>query len=168
MGTDYIEAINPDGTRLRLVFHSLVDRYGHRLSRIDALGTVQPLLQSIEGTRHDDWPPSPPLQSLTIETRPDGRRVALLLGMAGNAHWSASIEVTADKAALVFDIACRHSANPGALGSRYRRLTASKDFISIRGDSAKLSQNVGTLEIQPTAPSTSAGTTRWRYEIKPG
>src|SRR5262245_7280406 len=166
MSSDAIEANGRNGRRLRIEFIWKDDRYTQLISLIDTHGAAQSLLESIEGTPHDAWPPSPPLQSLTIETRPDGRRVDLLLGMAGASHWYASIEATADNAALVFDIACRHSAYPGALGSRYRRLTDSNDFISIRGDSANLSQIEGTLEIQPIAPSTSAGTTRWRYEIK--
>jgi hypothetical protein len=168
MRSEAIEAIGPDRRRLRIEFVWKGDRYAQLIALVDASGTAQPLLESIEGTAHDAWPPSPPLQNLTIETRPDGSCVALLLGMAGNAHWSASIEAAADKAALVFDIACRHSTNPGALGGRYRLLTDSKDLISIRADSANISQHEGTLEIQPIAASTSAGTTRWRYEIKPG
>ena len=168
MPSDAIEAIGPNGRSLRVEFIWKGDRYAQLVSLIDARGAAKPLLESIEGTAHDAWPPSPPLQNLTIEIHPGDNRVALLLGMAGDAHWSASIEATADKAALVFDVACRHSASPGALGSRYHRLTDSKDYFSIRGDSANLSQNEGTLEIQPVAASTSAGTTRWRYEIKPG
>lgn len=168
MQTEYIEAISADGTRLRLDFLWLGDRFGQRITLISADGTAQPLLESLEGTAHDAWPPSPPLQSLAIETRPDGHSVALLLGMAGNAHWSASIEAAADKAALIFDIACRHSTDAGALGGRYRRLADSKDLISIRADSAIISQNERTLEFQPIAASTSAGTTRWRYEISSG
>ena len=44
------------------------------------------LLTSVEGTAHNRWPPSPPLQSLAIEERGE-QTVALAVGMAGGAHW---------------------------------------------------------------------------------
>src|SRR5207244_9937204 len=114
--------IGSEGSRLRIEFAWLGDRYGHIISLIDAHGVAERLLESIEGTANDDWPPSPPLQSLSMETLTDGRRVALLVGLAGRSHWSASIEPALGKAELVFDLACRHGPNHGMLGSRYHQL----------------------------------------------
>src|SRR6478672_10846265 len=164
MPPDAIEAIGPDGTRLRLEFIWLSDRYGHCISRIDASGAIQPLLESIEGSPHDNWPPSPPLQSLTIEPR-NGCPVALLLGMAGPTHWSASIEAAADNTAIHFDIACRHGTNPGSLGSAYRQFARSLELLDFRAVSANLLQQDGEVSIQPTATSFSSGTTRWRFTL---
>jgi anti-sigma factor RsiW len=66
-------------------------------------------------------PASPPLQSLSIEPGAAGP-VALLVGMAGDAHWSLSVATEAGAAALVFDAACRAKSPPDYLGSRYRTM----------------------------------------------
>ena len=165
MQSEAIEATDSVGNCLRLEFIWRTDRYAQRISLIDAAAVIQPLLESIEGTPIDPWPPSPPLQSLTIETRPDGRCVALLLGMAGGSHWSASIEAVAGKAELIVDIACRHGANPGTLGSRYQRLTDSTDQLQIRADSATVSHQESVVDIQPSDAAVSATNTRWRFTL---
>ena len=101
MRSEAIEAVGADGVcaprRIRLARRSLRPRDFRRQS---IAAKSRPLLESIEGTATDDWPPSPPLQSLSIETLPDGRRVALLVGMAGRSHWSASIEAVASAPSL--------------------------------------------------------------------
>ena len=111
------------GLRLRVDFIKLADRYGHRLSVVqrDETGheTLVPLAESVEGASDEPWPPSPPLQSLSIEKLADGRTAALLLGMAGSNHWSASITQTVE-GAIEFDCACRYSQTPQALGSAYK------------------------------------------------
>ena len=76
------------------------------------------MLESVEGSASDDWPASPPLQNLSIEELAPGRRAALLVGMAGRSHWSASIEPVPGQAALLFDVACRTSDSDVSLGSR--------------------------------------------------
>src|SRR5439155_1224637 len=115
-----IEAYDASGSGLRVEFVWRGDRYGHMISEVGPAGVVEPLLESIEGTAADQWPASPPLQTLSVEELPGERRVALLVGMAGGSHWSASIEAVAEKGELIFDIACRHAAAPVWLGSRYR------------------------------------------------
>src|ERR1044072_2775417 len=67
---------------LSIEFLWLSDRFQQVISIVAADGQRQQLLESIEGSSDDAWPPSPPLQSLTIEDRP-ASRVALLVGMAG-------------------------------------------------------------------------------------
>jgi hypothetical protein len=61
------------------------------------------------------------LQSLHIE-RPQGEHErALLVGMAGRSHWSASVVLDAPESRLRFDIACRVPAGLAArLGVTYR------------------------------------------------
>ncbi|MBW8885109.1 MAG: hypothetical protein JF612_10130 [Planctomycetia bacterium] len=164
MQAEVIEALSSDGSRLRLEFLWNGDRYGQRISLIDSAGAAQPLLESIEGAATDDWPLSPPLQTLTIEARGDNCHVALLVGMAGGAHWSASIEPTPGKDQLLFDIACRHSANPGHLGNRYRRLADSTNQLAIDGDSARVSWKEDLVDIQPMNLAV-LGTSRWRFAL---
>src|SRR6187401_2284712 len=73
---------------LRVEFLWCGDRFAHVVSLADPDGEAIPLWRSEEG----EAIPCPPLQDLSIETLPDGRRVALLVGKAGRGHWSASIE----------------------------------------------------------------------------
>jgi hypothetical protein len=126
MRSETLDATAADGRVLRVEFVWRGDRFGHVLSMGDDVGPFIPLMESVEGDAGDASPPSPPLQSLSLETLPDGRRVALLVGMAGRGHWSASIEPVAGAAAIDFDLACRIAGSGGALASNYR-LTASGD-----------------------------------------
>lgn len=111
-------------TFLRVDFDRAHDRWKHRVSLVlpEGSGIVSPLLllESIEGNSQEDWPASPPLQFVSIETRPKKPPVALLMGMAGSSHWSASIEQYPAERSLRFDIACRAKSQPVNLGSRYR------------------------------------------------
>lgn len=113
-----------DGTLLRVDFDRSHDRWKHRVSLVMPAGSsvVSPvmLFESQEGTSEEDWPASPPLQFVSIEARPKKPPVALLMGMAGGSHWSASIEQHPAELALRFDIACRAAARPERLSSSYR------------------------------------------------
>src|SRR3954451_16891094 len=104
MRSEAIEAASSDGTRLLVEFIRYGDRYGHVISLVNAAGEIEPLLESVEGRSDDAWPDSPPLQSLSIEKLPDGRSAALLVGMAGRSHWSASVEPTAGQPGLTVDV----------------------------------------------------------------
>ena len=53
--------------------------------------------------------------------------VAMMLGRAGTAHWSASFEFQASPMRLVVDVACRISQPPGFVGSSYRIAAAPDD-----------------------------------------
>ena len=79
-----------------------------------------PVLESVEGAADDDWPASPPLQSLHREDRPDGKRLALLVGMAGRSHWSLSVELDPVKQIVTCDVACRLHDQAEPLTSTYR------------------------------------------------
>jgi hypothetical protein len=104
---------------LRLAFRRCGDRFLHELALRCGDGWVT-VLQSREGNAHEEWPPSPPLQEARLEARPEGRRVALLVGMAGSSHWSLSVEADAAAGRLSFEAACRAQAPPRFLGSTYR------------------------------------------------
>lgn len=113
-----------DEMLLRVDFDRAGDRWRHRILLVvpEGTGVVSPvlLLESVEGTSEHDWPASPPLQGISIETRPKKLPVALLVGVSGDGHWSASIEQLAAERTIRFDIACRAKSRPEALGSRYR------------------------------------------------
>jgi hypothetical protein len=164
MQSEAIEAVGADGFRLRVEFTWRGDRFGHVISLIHADSTSQPLLESVEGTTNDDWPPSPPLQSLSIETLQGGRRVALLVGMAGGSHWSASIEQAPGERGLIFDLACRHSKKPTWLGSRYQRLDDGAKKLQLEGKDGSVTENGDEVAIQPA--KTASTTTRWKYVVR--
>ena len=180
-----LEGIGADGWGLRVAFHWLGDRYGHTISLIEPRGAVVPLLESIEGPVTDDWPSSPPLQSLHVQELPAGRRAALLVGMAGRNHWSASVEAAPGQPALVFDVACRRSAPSRLPGSKYRLLAGPLTRTQDDDQRVVLALSEGR-RIQVIASNESLGTAwsdqelwigvvphsgavrtteRWRYEI---
>ncbi len=156
------------------------DRYHHALF-LGAGGAETALLESVEGTPLDRWPPSPPLQSLHQEQRPGGVQVALLVGMAGSSHWSAAIELCAG-GGVTFDVACRVRSEPESLGNLYRlgpgvkwdensaALTAGAARCRVAchandGAATKVTTpSAGLLGFQPTwSQLTFPATVRWRY-----
>ena len=134
MRNEQLDALDSTGAVLRVEFVRQGDRYGHRLVAVDKDGRELLVLESVEGNTSDSWPSSPPLQNLSIETLPDGRRVALLVGMAGRGHWSASIEALPDSAGFIFDIACRTTAGEPALSSSYRLAAPSAAKLFMAAD----------------------------------
>lgn len=123
-----IHSLELDNVRLQLTFEFQQDRYSHRLFLAPAesagsdehKGSVddRPAMASYEGAADQAWPVSPPFQQLSVEPI-EGRDVALLTGMAGKSHWSASISPDLDRPFLTFDIATKYSDSPEYLGSRY-------------------------------------------------
>ncbi len=165
MRNDFLESAPVDGTLLRVEFTWLGDRFGHSISAVKQSGEIHPLLQSLEGNPTDNWPPSPPLQSLSIETLAGGRRAALLVGMAGGSHWSASIETTPSRAELLFDLACRHQKEPTYLGSTYRSLSGSRDKLFTDADDAQVLQSEDRITIESRI-SGHTKTHRWKYTLR--
>jgi hypothetical protein len=152
---------------LRVVFRWRGDRYGHTVERrMD--GTWRTLLESIEGSPDDAWPPSPALQTVHIERRPGGP-VALLVGQAGSSHWSASVDAVQDHRGLVFDLACRIMQRADRMGSAYRVLQA--DMSSLISFSAGSSDAVVSTHreadwtISPANVVNPPATAQWRYLI---
>ena len=186
MQYEVIDAVGANGVRLRLEFVWRNDRFVQEISIIRTSGFALPVLQSIEGSPHADWPPSPPFQSVSITELTDGRAAALLVGMAGGSHWSASIETLKDEATLRFDVACRIHGLSRGLGNRYSCHTddtrvyvaADESYAEIRGKDAsviivpdrslsKLSGEVagqiGIVPIEETKPNTR--TVRWKFDV---
>jgi hypothetical protein len=162
----FLDATDSAGLTLRVQFIHRGDRYCHAILAVDLTGHEHPLLESIEGTANDDWPPSPPLQSLSIEELAPGRRAALLLGMAGRSHWSASIEAVPGQAALIFDIACRTVDKRGPLGSVYRVFAETNSHVAIEPElDCVANRDVkDRIAIVPTV-ALGATTTRWKYRV---
>ncbi len=187
--TAVLEALNAAGEGLRATFFWRVDRYAHRIDRIEG-GIATPLLESVEGSNLDRWPPSPPLQQLTVEPLSEGRPVALLVGMAGASHWSLCAEREPDATALVFDVACRVKEADARLGSAYRSLVRHE----LKGPTALLHRAGGqgqpaAVELLPVSHSPAAPqitvdgrgvliaapaansanqTVRWKYRVSLG
>jgi hypothetical protein len=158
---------------LRVVFDRRGDRYGHRIERrIDGVWHVA--IESLEGSSNEDWPPSPPLQTLHIERRATGP-VALLVGKAGTSHWSASIEPLADQAGFQFDIACRVLQPPRQLISTYQSdANGERPIVDVSAisqealcESAAHERStvvrIRPIELAAEYPSTI----RWRYRAIP-
>jgi hypothetical protein len=140
------------------------DRFRQVISLAYADGDRTALLESVEGTKEDAWPASPPLQNLSLETLTAGRRVAFLVGMAGGSHWSASVEALAERG-LAFDVACRHGALPGWVGSTYRMLSDTSPRVMIEGDVAVRADG-DLISAGPKEMKNQSGTTRWRYLVR--
>ncbi len=181
----------------RVVFRRHVDRWRHTIYCLrseaaggddigdEAVGEASlPLLESLEGSPEEPWPTSPPWQSVHIESRDSGQ-VALLMGMAGGSHWSASIESSLD-GALIFDIACRVSGEAGDLGSAYKTApgirfdplkaqlvgasgTCAIEFDSPQNGPSNLEpQGAEQFRIKVATPQIrSPATIRWRYSLRP-
>ena len=156
---------------LRVVFQWRGDRYGHAIEQRVA-GVWQVVLDSVEGSPDEDWPPSPVLQSLHIEHRPEAS-VALLVGKAGTSHWSASVEPLRAQAGFQFDIACRVHEAPHRLGTTYqwtdRRTNPNVQISALSLEAAcELVQQPesSVWQIRPAAVKRDyPSTIRWRYLI---
>ena len=170
---------------LRVAFDWQTDRYAHQLiGLID--GNTIPLLASIEGSANERWPASPPFQQLSIEENAGGR-IAFLVGMAGQSHWSASVQVAVDQPRVEFDIACLTREPALHLGSVYRQEAAPSSVdtgritFSLQNDrSAKLM--ISSIENEPPSKlrsdrsqitisggqlgTASSITHRWKYSIE--
>jgi hypothetical protein len=152
---------------LRVAFDWRVDRYGHRIEQL-VDGQWRPVLESLEGSSDDDWPPSPALQDIHIEERSTAR-VALLVGKSGTSHWSVSVEPIAARRAFAFDIACRIHRSPQWLGSVYRAIAGRPPPIDIAPlpcetichNEPPNQWRIRPVEFAPQRPSTI----RWRYSI---
>ena len=113
----FVESIRPDGTGLFVSFVHTNDRYGHVIALVQG-DDIIPMFVSIEGNSEEDWPESPPLQEIHIEPRRE-QSVALLVGKAGDSHWSVAVEPAAAGGTLTFAVACRMRDYPRQICSRY-------------------------------------------------
>jgi hypothetical protein len=169
------------GRGLRVTVRWLGDRYGHSID-VSHDGQWFPLLQSIEGTELEEFPPSPPLQQLHVESR-DETSIALLVGMAGKNYWSMSVESRSIDM-LTFDVACRTNSRALQLRSSYRSPRAANASLVENGLDFEIDGACGRLNLVDAAPDgarielaqqqfviipkSDAGTVRWKYSVTPG
>ena len=149
---------------ITLEFRWSVDRFGHR---IEVAG--QTVAESIDGHGGQDWPPSPPLQQLSLEEI-DGRPTLLGVGSAGRCHWSVSVASlpTSIGCGFVFEWACRVKglADPSTdrwLGSTYRidrRRTDPQIFAPLGETRHEFDASGPEVILRPPALE---ATTCWRY-----
>jgi hypothetical protein len=160
-----LDAVGAIGT-LRIEFLFRADRYGHTISVVEPGGRQVPLLESIEGTAADEWPPSPPLQNLSIEEIAPGRRATLLVGMAGRSHWSASIEPVVGEAAMIFDIACRTRESQASLRSTYHDIaTGARRALLTAELACTIQSDPSHASIVVPEGTGGPGTIRWKYRV---
>ncbi len=175
-----------EGGGLGVRFCPLGDRYAHEIV-LAAAGDWTLLAASIEAPPEESWPPSPTLQSLDIAEPTESGPLALLVGMAGQSHWSASVAIDKAAGSVTFDVACRlRSGQRGRLASSY--LLAEKsvsrdargavlvgadgsrvrvDILEAMGP-ARLTIDRDRLIIAPLAVDvlTTATTVRWGYRFR--
>ncbi len=186
-----LSATATSGVTLRVAFVWWQDRFGQVISVGTPGGDLATVLSSIEGDAQELWPASPPLQSVSLGPLADGRQAALLVGMAGRSHWSASVEALSGRAALVFDVACRLGSLPASLGTQYSVAAGQirsgpgekqREFVEIRTDgpavriyredlpqaATKLRlPESGDIVIRPALPDKLAtATVRWKYRVE--
>jgi hypothetical protein len=125
---------------LRLAFVKRDDRYAQRIELQRGADFIL-FWESVEGFDPEispspplpfsssslAWPPSPPFQEVHLESRADGKQIALAVGRAGTSHWSLSVEPFLSGSGFVFDVACRVRERPIELGSSYLRLNQRGD-----------------------------------------
>ncbi|MFK8112834.1 MAG: hypothetical protein AB8B91_11560 [Rubripirellula sp.] len=131
-----IELVGPDN-QLTVRFFWNGDRFAHEL-----ICRGQSIASSIDGDAENAWPPSPPIQQLSLESI-DGKDVVLGVGAAGRGHWSISVQFTANST-VKFELACRGKEPPQFLGSSYRlesqvSLAPADELTEIDGSCAKFS-----------------------------
>ena len=178
-----LTAISAAGIGLQVRFAWREDRHAHTISLVVDDRPIA-VLESVEGSSVEDWPPSPPLQQLSVEQLRPETQVGLLVGMAGKSHWSMSVEPAGDLVAFIFDVACRSRGDVEQIGSRYLlhagELIAQGDddakidfdgrSIQLRCDrqgatAANVKNDPSGVRIEPTVIN-HGGTTRWRFTIE--
>jgi hypothetical protein len=172
VNANHEQLLETAGLRVRFLWNT--DRYGHEIWLPDG-ADWSCALSSLEGSPQDDWPASPPLQSLAIDHRDDGTSVALLVGMAGKSHWSASLQIDPQLPGVRFDVACRvRDPQAGPLGSIYQVLAHRSPDIAFDLEPgepfapALLERESGLIKIVVAAsPAEAPRTIRWRYLLRP-
>ncbi len=175
-------------TSLLIRFFAANDRYAHQIGWQSGSQFI-PLLESVEGTADDAWPPSPPLQQIHSQTLPQGP-VTWGLGSAGCGHWSASFArqpaPAGAAAAWLVEWALRAEKGLGWVGTTYRLVEPLAEFdvqnsdeiavvdprstvrLIVRSEQTvrSLSNQERILRLRPRLPWTAAASTlTWSYFV---
>lgn len=132
---------------LRVEFLSVGDCFAHRVVAVDREELSMNLIESVEGDFHSSWPRSPILQSLNSHSDTKEAPAAMLIGAAGDGHWSLTVQQSEAPCGLVFDVACRVKSLPPGLTSTYE--IAEHVKIEATHQSLKLGTFLGDFILQP-------------------
>lgn len=161
------------GDRLQLEFIFREGRYRQTISLTDPSGVLLDQWEETSDSADEDWPASPPIQQLSLESIQD-RPTLLGVGQAGKSHWSISVETIEGDTGetLRFDVACRVRALPNWLGSTYRRTDAvasqtARLGLTNESTEVKPAQDLLTCvcTIKPESVTKYPATLRWSYRI---
>lgn len=178
------------GAGVSVIFAPSEDRF---IQQIEVSGVTLQAVDEAAGFA-ESWPPSPPLQDVHLEQRPNGRQLALMIGRAGLSHWSISCELDSSSGEVLFDVACRIKEPIGWLGSTYQlapgvsfhgdhregELRLDKDTLCrlVTEDDCEMEwdpdwgQIIFSPQVQAVQSDDSSGTSfprtiRWRYRLIP-
>ena len=135
-----IDLVGPDGKCLvRFAWES--DRFAHQV-----LVDGKVMASSMEGDANSAWPPSPPIQQLSLENI-EQQDVILGVGAAGRGHWSICAKFESARQ-IKFELACRTKDEPEFLGSSYHmaagvKLITIDEATEVQDCSARV-QSLGT------------------------
>lgn len=160
-----IELGSPDGLWVAEFWWDQ-DRYAHRfVGRVD--GDIA--ASSIEGDSSQDWPPSPPIQQLSLESV-DDQPAVLGVGGAGRGHWSVSVLTGRDPSKVncvyfQFDLACRSKREEDRLLGSVYRVEKTVEFVSPDSDCVESEDHLSRQQIRISPYDDSAETVTWSYRI---
>ncbi len=145
--------------QLRVEFTWAVDRFSHLV--IDQSGRR---MSSIEGDTDQAWPPSPPIQQLSLEVI-EGKPVILGVGGAGKGHWSISVTCVERDGidAIRFELACRCRGTIGQLASTYQQGSTALNIHPRQGTLCRALE-LNEYSLFPAAAA-EGPTQQWSYEI---
>ena len=181
-----LEATGDDGSGFRIEFVWTGDRYRHLIYTVHQ-GVSSPVLTSVEGDDQSNWPPSPPLQQVSIE-EVDGNPAAFGVGMAGKSHFSAAYLIQLQpRPTLVCDLAVLAKEVPHYVGSQYLvesvdendkglQIAFADGLLQLVGnvrrnwvDAAGVNSNeqaMRQLELLPESETLEAGTIQWKFRLE--
>ncbi|TWU58470.1 hypothetical protein Poly51_12480 [Rubripirellula tenax] len=157
-----VSMTTPDG-RMSVEFRWIRDRFVHRVF-VDEIEVGH----STDGDGEMDWPPSPPIQQLSLENI-GGKPAILGVGAAGRGHWSISVEAldSLENPGLKFDLACRCPGEAGLLASTYR-LTGDVTLSALHGAIESLADDATRVVAEAGNGDAPSATHRWAYCLNTG
>ena len=185
--TSITQSLTSKNGLLRIRFARLDDRFQHSVEhRRTDVEDWRTLLESVEGTPSESWPPSPPYQQVEQHVAGSENTCLLAVGLAGSSHWSATVEEVYSgdqlrdaETRLRFDVACRIKPGAANLGSVYapadsasipasseRGIQFDFDGCSIRLEGESIGAIDRQIAITPGLVSrTETTTVRWVYDF---
>lgn len=175
MSSPFVLSVDDDnGCTLSTSFQFAGGRFRHSIEWMRSDGEIVDRWQDEVNSQDEDWPASPPIQQLSLESI-HGSPTLLGVGQAGKSHWSISVEAMRidTKPSLKFDVACRCRELPNWLGSSYQRSLRMVDQVpAIQMIDVSCATNlvqpalIVTCKIEAWAIKKYPATFRWTYLIE--